>query len=275
LQISDGIDSVAVAPGQLQYAFPTLLQYGSTYSATINANPSNRYCSTSASGVITVQVNIFNISCVPAVSVAGTTAGTIPAGVVVSIVPEPGQIGPSESVTLSAGATTFTFNDNIPENVLYTVSVTSPAGYVCSGPAGDFVVGASSYSSLPISCVTGYLVNVNGVHLPGGSGGPNGGSYTQTNGVIGASLIFTVNNLLIANPLLTVMDTTNPLSCSLQSCPILNYNLGVFAPGSTYSITTSNKDCLIVANRSVGGNQGSTTLTGVINQTTGFDLYCN
>jgi hypothetical protein len=134
LQDNSG-DNLAMSAGATSFTFPTPLSSESTYSVAVLTQPTGENC-TVANGSGTAKANVTNISvtCTQLYGIGGTVTGLKDAGLVL-------QDNGGDNLTVSAGATSFSFATPIAGGSAYSVTVlTQPAGENCTVTGGTGTV---------------------------------------------------------------------------------------------------------------------------------------
>jgi N-acetylneuraminic acid mutarotase len=131
----NGGDSLAVSANATSFTFDTPLASGSAYSIAVLTQPVGENC-TVANGTGTASANITSASvvCTQLYDIGGTVTGLNGAGLVL-------QDNGGDNLTVSAGATSFTFATPLTGGSAYSVTVlTQPAGENCTVTDGSGTV---------------------------------------------------------------------------------------------------------------------------------------
>ncbi len=185
---NNGKDNLTVAAGATTFTFATAIASGAAYSVTVATQPSNptQTCTvTNATGTASANVTNVAVSCTTAaaanVTVGGTVSGLAGTGLVL-------QNNHGDSLTIPAGATTFTFATAIGPAAAYSVTVsTQPSGpnqlcRVASTGSGNAT--GANVTNIGISCATigqfAYTANNTSGTLTSWSINPTTGALTQT-----------------------------------------------------------------------------------------------
>jgi NHL repeat len=238
LQLSNGGQSLGIAPNQSSFAFAEGLLPGVSYSVTVQSQPAGLTCSV-AGGVGTMgaaAVNSVAVTCVGnSYPVGGSVTGLSAGGLVLS--------NGGQTVNVASGASSFMFPNPVAVGSAYNVTVqTQPATVTCSvsngtgtvaaGPVNDVVVTCSSRSFTLGGSVTG--LSAGGLVLSSGgqtvdvasgatsfmfpSGLASGTSYNVTVQAQPATLTCSVSNaagIITTLPVGNVVVTCSPRSFTL------------------------------------------------------------
>jgi uncharacterized repeat protein (TIGR03803 family) len=167
LVLANGMDTLPVSAGATTFTMPTALAYTSSYSITVKTQPSGLACAvTNGSGTMPAG-NLTNV----AVTCSGqpfTLSGSIRGlGNNTGLVLANG----SDTLNVSAGASTFSMPAAVPFGSPYSVVVQSaPAGLTCTVINGSGTMPASNVSNVTITCADqSYTIggSVMGLHRPG------------------------------------------------------------------------------------------------------------
>lgn len=147
LTVSDGSSLSVTANGNTNFATP--LAYGSTYSVSITGQPTTQVCSITSGGtnltVGTANNVATSITCSTAYNVGGTVTG-LNGNIVLSD-------GSSQTVSLTTGASAFTFAQRYAANATYTVSVASqPVGQNCNVTNGTGTITNANVTNVAVAC---------------------------------------------------------------------------------------------------------------------------
>jgi hypothetical protein len=170
LSLTDGTETLPVAPNATSFTFNQPLAYTSYYSVGVAAQPTGLSCSVSngtgympASNVSNVQV-----TCSPqaqAYSVGGSITGLTQGGLQLV------NNSNGDQLTVSAGATSFMMGQKVASGSNYDVAVhTNPTGQTCTVTNGRGTMGAGNVTTVMVSCtLNSYSLggSVNGVNLGG------------------------------------------------------------------------------------------------------------
>ena len=152
------------------FTFGTPVPGGSTSNVTIKTQPAGQTCSvTSAFHVVTADVTNVTVTCSPlSYTIGGTITGLTASGLVL-------QNNGGNNLSVSGGATSFTFSTPIAHGTTYTVTVlTQPAGQSCTvnAPTNTGTVDAANVTDVSVNCSVN-TYSIGGVNIYGAEGGPN------------------------------------------------------------------------------------------------------
>ena len=225
LVLANGSDTLAVAANATQFTMPTSVAAGSTYNITVQTQPAGQTCSVSnGSGTVSAVVTSVTVNCANnSYTVGGSVSYLTASGLVLA--------NGSDTLAVSANATTFTMPTSVVYGATYNVTVqTQPTGQTCMVTNGSGTVSAANVTSIQVSCgtssfntpgagtwtvpagVTSIQVVATGGGGAGGGGSTNGG--TAGNGGNGAVVTATLT--------VTPGDT-------------INYFVGGGGTGTTYT----------------------------------------
>lgn len=148
LVLKNGTDELTVNSGASTFQFGSTVSSGATYSVTVKTQPTGKTCSVSNStgtmtsaGVTTVQVTCSTNS----YTLGGSISGLSTSGLKLK--------SGSETLTISSGATAFTFNTQVSYGGGYSVTVdTQPTGYTCSLSNSSGTMGAANVTAVQVTC---------------------------------------------------------------------------------------------------------------------------
>jgi uncharacterized repeat protein (TIGR03803 family) len=148
LTVSDNAAGSLVIGQSGTFTFAAGLPSGSPYDVTVNANPAGQTCNVAGGSGVVQAANIANIvvTCADqAFTLGGPVAGLSASGLMLK--------NGSETVAVSAGATSFAFSQSLPYASPYAVSVVSqPQGLACAVQGGSGVMPAHAVTSVAIQC---------------------------------------------------------------------------------------------------------------------------
>jgi N-acetylneuraminic acid mutarotase len=152
LVLANGPTTVAVPANATSFTFGSILQTGGAYSVTVQTQPAGLSCAvtngsgTAGTSAITAPAVTCTPSVVPRFTLSGSVTGLSAPGLVLS--------NGTPTVTVAAGATSFTFGSVLVAGSSYNVAVrTQPTGQTCSMEAGSGTAGSANVSSLVVACV--------------------------------------------------------------------------------------------------------------------------
>ncbi len=145
----NGGDSLSVSSGATKFTFATALAAGASYAVAVASQPSGEMCTvTSGSGTVgTGNVTSVAITCAAAeYTIGGTVSGLSASGLVLTN-------NGGDSLSVSSGATTFTFATALTSGASYAVAVASqPSGQTCTVASGGGTVGTGNVTSVGVTC---------------------------------------------------------------------------------------------------------------------------
>ena len=145
----NGGDSLRVSSGATTFTFATALTSGASYAVAVASQPSGEMCTvTSGSGTVgTGNVISVAITCAAAeYTIGGTVSGLSVSGLVLTN-------NGGDSLSVSSGATKFTFATALAAGASYAVAVASqPSGEMCTVTSGSGTVGTGNVTSVGVTC---------------------------------------------------------------------------------------------------------------------------
>jgi uncharacterized repeat protein (TIGR03803 family) len=148
LTVSDNAAGALVIGQSGTFSFAAGLPSGSPYDVTVNANPAGQTCSVAGGTGIVQSANIANIvvTCADQTfALGGPVSGLSTSGLLLK--------NGSDTVAVSAGATSFAFSQSFPYASSFAVSVvTQPQGLACAVQGGSGVMPAHAVTSVAIHC---------------------------------------------------------------------------------------------------------------------------
>jgi 6-phosphogluconolactonase (cycloisomerase 2 family) len=148
----NGGDNLAVSPDSSGFTFAARVASGDSYNVTILSQPSGQICTLSNGRGTVAGANVTGIhaSCVTYYSIGGTISGLTGAGLVL-------QDNNGDNLSISSGATTFTFNTPIASGGSYSVTILSEPSspsQTCNVADGSGPVTNANITSVQIVCPT-------------------------------------------------------------------------------------------------------------------------
>jgi uncharacterized repeat protein (TIGR03803 family) len=149
LVLANGSDTLTVSLGAATFSLPTGLASGKTYAVTVSTQPSGQTCVvTSGTGTIS-SANVANVvvTCSgQTYSVGGTIAGLgNNAGLLLA--------NGSDTLTIPAGATSFTLPTKLGSTSAYAVTVQmQPAGLACTIANATGTIGLANVVKVAVTC---------------------------------------------------------------------------------------------------------------------------
>jgi sugar lactone lactonase YvrE len=180
----NGGDNLIISAGATSFMFATKLQSGSTYDVTVATQPTGATCTVSSgTGPVAANVTSVAVSCKSLYSIGGRISGLSASGLVLAD-------NGGDNLTVSSGATSFTFATRLQSGATYDVTIaTQPTGQTCTVSSGTGSA-MSDVTSAAVSCaaetfsISGKITNLSaaGLKLQYYSGGEtlavNAGSST-------------------------------------------------------------------------------------------------
>jgi uncharacterized repeat protein (TIGR03803 family) len=155
LVLANGSDTLSVIQGATSFTMPTPVAYTSTYSVTVQTQPTGLTCSVSngTNTMGTTAVTNIAVTCsLSTYTVGGTITGLTTSGLVL-------LNNGGDATTINANAAQFAMNTGVASGGTYAITVqTQPMNLVCSVSDGTGSVGAAEVGSVTIACVTNTTV---------------------------------------------------------------------------------------------------------------------
>jgi sugar lactone lactonase YvrE len=161
LVLANGAQTLDVVTGATAFTFTATVPVGQAYAVTVKSQPTGQNCTTAnasgtmpASGTTTVAITCVDVVVAPSDhQIGGTISGLDRDGLVLT--------NGADSLTVQAGATSFTMPTAKLQGSAYAVTVTTqPAGRTCDISQGSGTVGTSDVTTIAISCHgEGYLTS--------------------------------------------------------------------------------------------------------------------
>jgi hypothetical protein len=147
LVLANGTDSLPVPAGATTFTL-TAVPFGSLYAVTVQSSPAGLLCTvTNGSGTVPAG-NVTNVAVIcsdQSYSLGGTITGLTTAGLLLG--------NGTDTVTVAAGASTFTFHTAVAFGSSYAAMVqTQPTGLTCSVSNGTGTMPAGAVTSISIAC---------------------------------------------------------------------------------------------------------------------------
>ncbi len=254
---NNGGNSLSVASGATAFTFTTKLSTGSAYDVLVSAQPTGETCTPSANTGTVATSNVTNvvITCVPSTtptySIGGTISGLTASGLTLTN-------NGGNTLTVSSGATAFTFSTKLPTGSAYDVEVaTQPTGETCTASANTGTVGTSNVTSVVITCAATptYSIGgtISGLTASGLKLTNNGGnSLTVTSG----ATAFTFTTKLPSGSAYDVEVSTQPTG---ETCTA-SANTGTVGTSNVTSVVIT---CAANPTYSIGGTVSGLTASGL------------
>jgi uncharacterized repeat protein (TIGR03803 family) len=155
LVLANGSDTLSVIQGATSFTMPTPVAYTSTYSVTVQTQPTGLTCSVSngTNTMGTTAVTNIAVTCsLSTYTVGGTITGLTTSGLVL-------LNNGGDATTINANAAQFAMNTGVASGGTYAITVqTQPMNLVCSVSDGTGSVGAAEVGSVSIACVANTTV---------------------------------------------------------------------------------------------------------------------
>ena len=245
----NGGDPLSLGAGVSSFTFATPLPYGASYAVAVNTQPTGQTCSTAnASGTVTATVSSVSVSCTTnSYSIGGSISGLSQSGLILTD-------NAGNALTVSSGATSFTFSTQLSYGAPYAIAVsTQPTGESCSVSSGSGTV-TGTVTSVSITCTTNtYSIGgtISGLTASGLSLTDNGGNTLSVNA--GASS-FDFSTQLAYGATYAVAVSTQPTG---QTCTVSNSS-------GTVSTTVTSVSLSCVNSYTIGGTISGLTMSSVV-----------
>jgi hypothetical protein len=155
LVLAYGSELLAVPAHAANFLFATPATFATTYMVTVATQPSGMTCSVSSGAGMTPAADVLDVAVVcsaQSYSIGGTITGLTRTGLVLA--------NGSDSLSISANATTFTLPAAVAFGASYSVTVTTqPPHMTCSVGSGSGTMPASAVTNVSIACsATAYML---------------------------------------------------------------------------------------------------------------------
>ena len=257
LVLAEGSQTVSPASGATSFTFPTAVASGTSYSVTVQTQPSGETCTvTNGSGTVgSSNVTGVAVSCTASTyTIGGTISGLTASGLVLA--------EGSQTVSPGSGATSFTFPTGVASSTSYSVTVkTQPSGETCTVTNGSGTVGSINVTGVAVSCAA------NTYTIGGTVSGLTGtGLVLQDNGgnnlAVSANGAFTFTNSVASGAAYNVTVLTQPTG---QSCTVTN------GSGTASANVTNVQVVCSTVYYTIGGTVSGLVGTGLVLQINGGD----
>jgi N-acetylneuraminic acid mutarotase len=160
----NGGNTLSVNSGATSFTFSTQLASGTMYAVAVSTQPTGQTCTVSnGSGTATANVTSVSVSCVPYYTIGGTISGLNVSSVVLANV--------GATVTVSSGASTWSFSSSFASGSSYSVTVqTQPAGETCQVTSGGSGTLTANVNKVTVVCALGLWTWEGGSASTGASG---------------------------------------------------------------------------------------------------------
>jgi hypothetical protein len=148
------------------FEFATPLPVGTAYRVTVTTHPAGQYCVVgNAGGVVTATSRVsVGVECFAGALPTGYTVGGTVAGLTGTL-----QLALSKNnspLSVSSGATSFTFPEAIPAGSDFRVTVAAqPTGQTCIVPNGGITMGNSNVTGVTVTCVANDTDSLSGTFI--------------------------------------------------------------------------------------------------------------
>ena len=260
---NNGGNNLAIAAGATSFTFTNPIPAGGTYNVTVLTQPSNplQTCVvTNGSGTANANVTNVQVACTTITyTVGGAISGLSGSGLVL-------QNNGGNNLTVTAGATSFTFSNPIPAGTTYNVTVlTQPSNplQTCLVTNGSGTAN-SNVTNIQVTC-TNVTYTVGGAI----SGLTGSGLVLQDNGgnnltVPAGATSFTFSNPIPAGSTYNVTVLTQP-SNPTQTCAVTN------GSGTANANVTNIQVTCTTVTYTIGGSISGLTGSGLVLQDNGGD----
>ena len=182
LVLANGSDTLAVDANATSFTLPTAVDFGSTFSVSVQAQPTGLTCSVAdgngtvaeanvSSLVVTCNANAFNLG--------GSITGLTNSGLVLA--------NGSDTLTVTAGATSFTMPTAVAFGSNFNITVQGKAlDQTCTVGSGSGIMGAADFFGVALSCgpATFSVSTLAGSGTPGsGNGNATAATFRSPHGV--------------------------------------------------------------------------------------------
>ena len=142
----NGGDNLTVSSGATSFTFSQSVASGTSYSVAVATQPTGESCAVSAgSGTASANVTSVAVACTKTYTIGGTVSGLTSSGLILAV-------NGGDDLTVSAGASAFTFSQAVPSGTAYTVTVAQqPTGEACTVSSGSGTANAN-VTSVGVAC---------------------------------------------------------------------------------------------------------------------------
>ena len=188
--------------GNGNFTFAASVGYNQTYNVTVSTQPNNQFCTVTNGSATMGNANVTNVAvaCVPTYAIGGVISGL--AGNTNTIWVDNGN----DSLTISAPATRFVFNNRLVNGGNYNVVMqTAPAGSTCTIANANGTVAAADVTNISITCfmILSFTTNQNALWVYGQPNFTTNAGATTATGMQGSDSKVVVgnnNDVYIADP---------------------------------------------------------------------------
>jgi galactose oxidase-like protein len=261
----NGGNNLSVSAGATGFTFATPIASGSSFNVTVLTQPSSpaQTCKvTSGSGTASANVTNIQVTCTTTTvtyTIGGTISGLSSGGLQL-------QDNGGNNLSVTAGATSFTFPTPIASGSTYNVTISSQPNYpsqTCAVTNGSGAVGNANITSIQITCTTNtYTIGGTFYGLPGS------GLVLQDNGgnnlsVSAGATGFTFTTPIASGGAYSVTLLTQP-SSPAQNCVVANGS-GIIGFANVASVAIS----CSTGTYTIGGTVSGLSGTGLVLQDNG------
>ena len=266
----NGGDALTVSSGATTFTFATPVAYGGNYAVTVHTQPTGLTCiASSGSG------SVASAAAVTSVSIA-CTANTYTIGGSISGLTTSGLVlwdNGGDALTVSSGATTFTFATPVAYGGNYAVTVhTQPTGLTCIASSGSgSVASAAAVTSVSIACTQNYTI---GGTISGLSGTVVLQDNAGDNLSRAANGAFTFATYVAPGGAYAVTVLTQPAG---QTCAVTGGGSGTIAAANVTNVAVTCTNNLTNCSEILGANPSATSGVYTIKPTGEPDMsaYCD
>lgn len=217
LKLTNGSEEITISSGATTFAFSNRVAAGSSYSASVSAQPTGKTCSISnatgtmnSSGVNNVQVTCANL----AYTLGGSISGLSTSGLRLK--------NGSETLDISSSSINYVFQTSVAYGGSYQIEIArQPTGQTCSISSGSGSMGTANVTAANLSCST------NTYSVGGAITGLTKAGLRITNGsetiqISANSTSYQFANKLAHGTNLNVVATNSPegFSCVIQNSSV-------------------------------------------------------
>jgi RNase P/RNase MRP subunit p29 len=243
--------TITLSANASDFTFGPVLTVGSAYAVTVQTQPPGLTCSVANGTGIAGAANVTNVvvTCSSlSYTLGGTISGLTAAGLVLA--------NGSDTLTVAANATTFTFDKPVAYSSAYAVGVASqPAGMTCSVANGTGTMPAANVTNVAVTCST-LAFTVSGTISGLTQAGlvlANGADHLT---VPANATAFTMPQSVVSGQAYAVTVQTQPVG---QTCAVANGS-GIMGSGNVTGIVVS---CTLQS-YTLGGTVIGLTATGLV-----------
>ncbi|WP_157995377.1 choice-of-anchor tandem repeat GloVer-containing protein [Peristeroidobacter soli] len=252
LQLSDGIDTITVGPGDATFVFPTRVPSGTSYVIGIVNEPAGKTCTVAGGSGTVDSADIANavVTCSDrAFQLGGTIQGLSTAGLVLA--------NGETTLAVAADAASFTMPALVAFGSSYSVTVeTQPLGLACAVSNGAGIMPASDLTAVSVICTDRSFSlggNISGLGSYAGLVLANGPDLLDVNA---GATAFTMPTPV---PYSSAYDITVQRSPAGLTCSVTQGS-GSMTPGDITNVAVTCSD----QSYSLGGSISGLTVPGLV-----------